>query len=92
MIRPPPKPPKAAVTSRDLEVQRRKTLNGWVVGWGNLFLDDDGWLDLRDNARVFRTWIHAFWASWLFPVVPIPFYGWPRRNRRPQAYAQNGMI
>jgi hypothetical protein len=84
-MRQSPRPPRIIVTPQDRERERRKTLPGWVVGWGGrggLYLDDEGWLTVREDARVFSSWLHAFWASWLFPFLPIPFYGWVRRNRR----------
>ncbi len=86
-MRPPARPPKPVITPWMLERERRKTLGGWVVGWGGpngLYLDDEGWLGLREDARVFSNWLHAFWACWLLPFCPIPLYGWPRRNNRVQ--------
>ncbi len=74
MKRPKPRPPLVIETPLTVERRWRATLSGWVVGWGGLFLDDDGFLGLREDARVFPSWWRAALASFFF------LWGWPRRT------------
>lgn len=52
--------------------------SGWIVGWG-LYLDEDGWLVMREDAHVFPSLWKAIYASCLLPFFFPFFWGWPRK-------------
>jgi hypothetical protein len=76
MKRPPAEPPMLLpYLLRD----RFPRSGGWILGWGDLFCDNEGHTWLYDeNTRVFN----SFFGAFFYAMINLFIVGFPRKNIR----------